>query len=145
MAANFSVAVNVTTVQDGGSLLLGGSYSLSFSGSVWTAQIPVNASNSQIATALLALPEISNVKVTKDSSPAYSGLTVYVTVLVPVADMPPLMINGSLLTGAGVSTYVVASQTVTAVRTGVISCILSVITVTDRCVELPPPLQQVGT
>ena len=103
-----SATISVVTSQDAGSLLLGGSFSLSFSGFVWTAQIPTNATNAQIGAALLALPEVANVKVTREPAiPALTGLTLYVAVLLPVVNLPKLMVNGSQLKGTGLSTYVV--------------------------------------
>ena len=108
-----SATISVVTSQDAGSLLLGGSFSLSFSGFVWTAQIPTNATNAQIGAALLALPEVANVKVTREptsAAVAMTVLTLYVVVLLPVVNLPPLMINGSQLTGTGLSTYVSHSR-----------------------------------
>ena len=105
--ANVTSAVNITAVQDAGSTVLGGSFSLSVSGVAWTPQIPTNATNAQITTALLSLPEISDVKVTRDVAVAtLTGLTVYVAVNLPVVNLPPLMVNSTLLTGPGLAVYV---------------------------------------
>ena len=102
-----SSSVTITTFQDPGSALLGGFFTLSFSGSVWTPLIATTATNGQVASALLTLPEIKSVKVTRDTNPiALTGLLLYVAVLLPVMDFPLLRINGTQLTGAGVNTYV---------------------------------------
>ena len=100
-------AGSIVLAQDPGSFLLAGSFSLSFSGSVWTGPMPANATNAQVETALRALPEVTNVRVTRDPAvTALTGLVLYVTVLLPVVDLPLLAINGSLLTGTGLTTYV---------------------------------------
>ena len=111
-ATSNTTGVSITTAQDAGSALLGGSYALSFTGVAWTAQIPVNATTTQVAAALFALPEIVNVKVVRDTSPLpLTGLTLSVVVLLPVTNLPTMLINSTALTGPSVTAYVNEANT----------------------------------
>ncbi len=91
--------LSLTSAQDNGGPLLGGSFRLSMDNVTWTPPLLVNVTATALSNALNALPGISSTFVMIDVGSSLVNVPFRIAFQSPNRDYPLLLVDGSRLTG----------------------------------------------